>query len=71
MGWLSVLGGLVKLVNVVLGIVERKKLMDAGSAKAIASTNQVVLKHVEEAMAARRGVKHDADSVRADPDRRD
>jgi len=67
--------GLFKAFLMVTGAiaryVERKQLMDAGEAKHAREALEATLRAVDRAQRARRSVKHDADSVRDDPDRRD
>ena len=71
MGWLSIFSGLLKLTGIISRMVERRGLMQQGEVRAAYRASQETLGNVERAMDARRAVKHDARSVRDDPDRRE
>jgi hypothetical protein len=51
-------------------MIERRGLMQQGEVRAAYRSSQATLGNVERAMDARRAVKHDARSVRNDPNRR-
>lgn len=71
MGWLSLLKLVLTVSASIAEIVEDKQLLDAGEAKNVAKTLREQNDRVEKALAARRAVKHDPDSLRNDPNRRD
>jgi hypothetical protein len=55
MSWLALLTGIVKLANIIAGIVQQKKLIDAGEAIAIRKSLEETNARVEKARAARAG----------------
>lgn len=74
MGIFTILG----LISSVMGVLEKffdsqhaERLMGAGEARANARAMKEGRERVEKARAARRAVKHDANSVRDDPRNRD
>ena len=71
MGWLSILRGLFGITQTVLRMMADRQLLDAGEAKAIARNLTQANEKLDKALAARRNVKHDADSVSNDPANRD
>lgn len=71
MTWLSLVLAFVKLANLALGYASDRQLMDAGAAKAIAVNLQGTIDAIDKAMAARRAVQHDVQSIANDPDNRD
>jgi hypothetical protein len=70
MAWLSIFSGLLKLTSILSRMIERRGLMQQGEVRAAYRSSQETLGNVERAMDARRAVKHDARSVRNDPNRR-
>ena len=70
MAWLSIFSGLLKLTGIISRMIERRGLMQQGEVRAAYRSSQETLGNVERAMDARRAVKHDARSVRDDPNRR-
>jgi hypothetical protein len=54
-GWLALLTGLLKLANIIAGIVQDKKLLEAGEAIAIKKSLEETNERVEKARAARAG----------------
>jgi hypothetical protein len=71
MNWLSLASGAVKLVNLIMAALERSRLISQGKKEQVNESLKKWKDSVDKARAARRGVKHDADSVRGDPDSRD
>ena len=69
--WLGLLRLVLTIADKLSEIVRDKQLLDAGEARAISHNLQEGMKRVEMAQKARGSVKHDPDSVRADPDNRD
>lgn len=71
MNILSVLRLVLSIADTLIGYAKDRQLLSAGEAlyasKSLARTSELVSK----ALAARRRVKHDAVSVRDDPDNRD
>lgn len=67
---LEVFRGLLKLSNTVARYFKDQQLMDAGENKAKAEMSHEQFKRVTKAHNAANNVKHDADSVRNDPDNR-
>ena len=70
--------GALGLIKVLLGLAshlarwaQQRQLISAGEASKVAEQLQETLDVVNKATAARRSVKHDADSLQDDPDRRD
>jgi hypothetical protein len=55
MSWLALLTGLLKLANIIAGIVQQKKLLEAGEAIAIKKSLEETNARVEKARAARAG----------------
>lgn len=53
MSWLALLTGLLKLANIIAGIVQTKKLLEAGEAIAIKKSLEETNARVEKARAAR------------------
>jgi hypothetical protein len=70
MAWLSIFSGLLKLTGILSRMIERRGLMQQGEVRAAYRSSQETLGNVERAMDARRSVRHDARSVRNDPNRR-
>ena len=68
---LSLLKGVVSLSSLLAKMAHDKQLLDAGEYKAIAKANNEHIKKINNAILARRSVKHDVDSVRNDPENRD
>jgi hypothetical protein len=60
-----------KVLESLLGYVERKQLMDAGEARSVAAYLVLGRKQVEKAIAARRAVDHSPSGVSNDPNNRD
>jgi hypothetical protein len=54
MSWVTLLTGLLKLATIIAGIVQQKKLLEAGEALAIKHTLEETNARVEKAHAARR-----------------
>jgi len=70
MPWLSILAAMLKLTGIISRMIERRSLMHQGEVRAAYRSSQETLGNVERAMDARRAVRHDARSVRNDPNRR-
>ena len=71
MSWLGLISAGLKIITAIVGYARDARLLRAGAAEAVAARLIATQEAVLRAQAARRGVRHDADSVRADPDRRD
>ncbi|WP_022949523.1 hypothetical protein [Methylohalobius crimeensis] len=69
--WLSILRGLLGLAEQLTEWLNRRQLLEAGESRAVARGLKDAQETIRRAQAARRGVRHDADSVRRDPDNRD
>lgn len=61
MPWLSLLSGLLQLVNVLAGYVKDKQLVDAGKAEAIVDGMQHVSAMVDDAARGAAGMQFDTD----------
>lgn len=70
MGYLTILSGLLKLINVFAQKAKDKQLLDAGEAKAIVRMSNEGMGKIYKAKLARDNVKHDVDSLRNDPNNR-
>lgn len=70
MGWLSLLNAVLSLASVLAEYAKQRQLIGAGEAMALNRTLGESLAAIERAMAARRAVKHDADSIMRDPHNR-
>jgi len=68
---LAILQALLSIAGTLSEYAKNKKLMDAGAATSVAEGLKNAMGAVEKARALRDSVKHDADSVRNDPDNRD
>jgi len=68
---LAILKGIFTLAGALARLAERKQLMDAGEANAVARDARRALWRIEKARRARRAVRDDPDSVRSDPRNRD
>lgn len=68
---LAVLSGLLGLLRVVVGYFQTRRLLEAGAATQVAANLKEAQDALLRAQSARRAVRHDADSVRNDPDNRD
>lgn len=71
MGILSIISGVLKVVNALLNIAERRGLINAGEAKNFRRTMQENEKVIVKAKQARRALKHGTGDIVSDPDRRD
>tara|TARA_R110000824_G_scaffold11785_3_gene51722 strand:+ start:2143 stop:2358 length:216 start_codon:yes stop_codon:yes gene_type:complete len=68
---LTLITGVFKVLESLLGYAERKQLMDAGEARAVSAHLVLGSKQVEKAIAARRAVDHTPSGVSNDPNNRD
>jgi len=71
MGWFTAVKLLLQVAGSLTRYMQQRQLIGAGEAKAIAANLSEANENLDEALAARRAVKHDADSLRDDPHRRD
>ncbi len=68
---IGLLRAIMGIAGAIASYIGDKQLMDAGEAKAISRNISATLEQIDKARAARKSVKHDADSVRDDPHNRD
>ncbi len=68
---LTIIRLFLSVAESLLGYAKDKQLITAGEAINAGKSLQLANKSIAKAIAARRGVKHDASSVRHDPDNRD
>jgi hypothetical protein len=69
--WIGLISGLMKLSTILAGMIERRNLMTAGEARAIARLNQDALDVLKKATKARRAVSiFSDDELRDSPDNR-
>jgi len=69
--WIGLVSSLMKLSTILAGMIERRNLMTAGEARAIARLNQDALDVLEKATKARRAVSiFSDDELRDSPDNR-
>ena len=68
--WLRLLNNMLELGEHIARFFRERALRKQGADEAISEINNEANKKLDKALDARRSVKHDADSVRADPDNR-
>lgn len=68
--WFSALKFIFQIAGAVTRMMERKQLLDAGAASAIAKNLEHSQKKLRVALEARRNVKHNAQDVKNDPNNR-
>lgn len=61
MGWVSLLSGLLKIVNLIAGYVKDKQLIDAGKAEAIVDGTNHVAGMVDDASKGAAGMQFDSE----------
>lgn len=71
MTWLAAIKALLSVAAALLKWAGDRQLMDAGEARLAARELARANDRIARAIAARRGVSHDPDSVSRDPDNRD
>lgn len=68
--WFTALKLVLEIAAAVTSYMERKQLLDAGEASAIANNLKDSQRKLSLALEARRNVKHDSDDVKNDPNNR-
>jgi hypothetical protein len=68
--WFTALKLILQIAGAVTQYMERKQLLDAGEASAIARNLKESQRKLSLALEARRNVTHDADDIKNDPNNR-